>query len=508
MLFVVVVMPSIKLIAQQEIQLDSLALAIDTIGFPVTKMDTVRQKIETPVDSVSKIVATLQSETDPTIISFDGLGAKIDSLKIRYRTRKDSLASAGLSTKMIDKKLDSLNHLDVGAAWEKTNNKINSAESKVAGVTSKPASAVNNTLNKFNGEAEGKATLSGPVDTPSAGIPNINLNQPGLEVPQGDIEIDKPDVVLDVPGGKLPKEIELKQSEGARAELGKVSEAAGTVKDFGSDLPTGKSINQDAVGKSSEKLASEIAGEDLQELKTGETQVTEAFDNVQSFRDPEAFKKHTLDRGRQEVVKQLAGQSAAVTSAVDKISKYQKAGGGIGRKVKGLPENRTKKESLPPIERFVPGLTFQVQKKDLLAIDVNTSLRYRFNTIFSFGVGWVDRLSFRDGEYTPENRVYGVRTLGEGALIKRFSVRLDVERLNALVAPSVFQPDLASRQWNTYLLGGLKKDFKLFDGINGNVQFMYNFTHRDGTSPYFNRFNVRFGIEFPMRKNAKAELSE
>lgn len=161
---------------------------------------------------------------------------------------------------------------------------------------------------------------------------------------------------------------------------------------------------------------------------------------------------------------------------------------------------------MPFRERLVPGFTLQVQKPDAYWIDFNPSLRYKARGYLSFGMGWNQRLSLEaSGRYRSLNGVYGVRTFAELAVLKGFSARLDVESMNCFVPFSRQQLDVGQRQWVWSYLLGIKKDFTFSPGFLGNVQFVYNLYDPHGWSPYLNRFNVRFGLEFPLKKQSAKE---
>jgi hypothetical protein len=93
---------------------------------------------------------------------------------------------------------------------------------------------------------------------------------------------------------------------------------------------------------------------------------------------------------------------------------------------------------------------------------------------------------------------YGIRSFYELSVLKGLWLRTDVERMNAFVPINRTHQDIGERKKVRSYMAGIKKDFSLVPGVTGNVQFMYNLYDPDRTSPYFNRFNVRFG--FPLKK--------
>jgi hypothetical protein len=68
-------------------------------------------------------------------------------------------------------------------------------------------------------------------------------------------------------------------------------------------------------------------------------------------------------------------------------------------------------------------------------------------------------------------------------------------------ATSLPNADIVGRAWVTSYFGGIKKDFQLTKSLKANVQLLYNLYNPEKKSPYTNRFNVRTGFEFPLKKN-------
>lgn len=152
-------------------------------------------------------------------------------------------------------------------------------------------------------------------------------------------------------------------------------------------------------------------------------------------------------------------------------------------------------------------MTLQVQRSELWFIDFNPSLRYRIRNIVSAGVGWNERIIFdNDFHFYSAMRVYGLRSFAEVSVLKGLWLRADVERMNAFVPVSPVQFDIGERKTVWCYLGGVKKEFTFSQGVIANVQFMYNLYDLQKTSPYFSRFNVRFGFDFPLKGKSERPL--
>ncbi len=136
-------------------------------------------------------------------------------------------------------------------------------------------------------------------------------------------------------------------------------------------------------------------------------------------------------------------------------------------------------------------------------------LGYRITSRLTAGLGWNVRLGSHFHHFGASRRrgVYGPRSFVDFKLLKGFSVRGEVERMNTYVPPlpGISPPgDLGSRQWIWGVMVGIKKDFRLTQGFHANIQVLYNLD--DAVyykSPYADRLNLRVGFEFFLKKKRK-----
>ena len=55
--------------------------------------------------------------------------------------------------------------------------------------------------------------------------------------------------------------------------------------------------------------------------------------------------------------------------------------------------------------------------------------------------------------------------------------------------------------WVWGVLAGIKKDYKIAKGVNGNIQVLYKVdSPLFFENPYPDKINIRIGMEFPLRK--------
>ena len=109
-----------------------------------------------------------------------------------------------------------------------------------------------------------------------------------------------------------------------------------------------------------------------------------------------------------------------------------------------------------------------------------------------------DKLKFQQNT----ERVYGPRAAFQFLWTKGINFRFLPELLNTHVPPQlVANPsDNGNREWVWSAFIGIKKDFTVYKNIKGNTEAMYNLYDPQSKSPYQDRFSVRFGFEFPMKK--------
>lgn len=511
----------------QEIKLpDSLRSRMDSSIFTNHWPDSIENKKNKTVDSIAnvnekinhrieKVKDGVSNPTDALDTLNTGLNLhsqKMDSVRNKITTKIDSLSRLGLPHDQYTKALDSLNSIDPLNQVRKTEEKIVGLQSKVQQKIDQPSDKINEKLGMLRSESEGEGNLPGNVSPPGFTSPGLSGELPATTSVSSDISVPKIDLPamsgdvntnLDIKGkadgiGRLD---EVARVQNGLSEASDVTEKLGTytedVKNISSgDLEDVKQIDKDLVAK--------VEVEEIGVLKEQSRLLEDHKNMVRSMRNEEEFKKQTLAKAREVVAEQLALQQGAIVESVNKISKHQKRTGTIFSKVKGLPKRPQKEKKPPFIERLVPGLTMQVQKTDMWFVDFNPTLRYRVRSIFSAGLGWNERVTFdNDFKFYKDGRIYGLRSFYELSVLKGLWVRADVERMRAFVPVDRNHQDIGKRENVWSYMAGIKKDFSFAPGVIGNVQFMYNLYDPNRTSPYFNRFNVRFGFEFPLKKKSQ-----
>jgi len=154
----------------------------------------------------------------------------------------------------------------------------------------------------------------------------------------------------------------------------------------------------------------------------------------------------------------------------------------------------------------VPGLNYFILNRHSTFVDFNPYLGWRFNQRLTASVGWSERVGISHGRVStnPLDRIYGVRGYVSYTWTRGFIFRLSPEVMKAYV-PAGGTIDTREQATVFGLFAGIRKDFKIYKGIIGYSEGMYNFKQKPGQNLYGDRLSFRLGIEVKMKKRIKKE---
>ena len=161
-------------------------------------------------------------------------------------------------------------------------------------------------------------------------------------------------------------------------------------------------------------------------------------------------------------------------------------------------QKRSSLQGTPLGKRLVYGGTMQLQRTPSLSIDLAPQLAYQFNKRISSGVGVVYRLAPEGGikklrqQLTGNNAIYGGRLYGEYEVVRSLLLHGEYERLSQRVATT--GENLTDRQWQSSLLAGIGKTYRIAGKWQGSVLLLYNFRHGQQTI-HSRPWVVRFGFQ-------------
>ena len=224
----------------------------------------------------------------------------------------------------------------------------------------------------------------------------------------------------------------------------------------------------------------------------------------------QALQKWKADQAISEEQQQAQLQQRLLASARDhfanhseSLQKAQEAMVDLKKKytlVQGTQqERRSSLHDQPLSERLVYGGTLQVKKGPPLAFDLSPLLGYQLNKRFIAGLGATYRLTLPKATWTSLRRsilateaVYGGRAYAEYEVIESFLVHGEYERLGQVVP--VMNQDASARSWQTSILAGIGKTYRIAGRLQGSVLILYNLRHRQ-QSVYASPWIFRFGFQ-------------
>ncbi len=428
----------------------------------------------------------LHKSYDSTINS---ASSQIDHLFLKV----DSLQRLGQNTDRLVAKLDSLNQ------WK--------AET-IKGITSRVEqlkSSLDERVNNLNLPPE----MKDKANKFTAMINKLDITIPDTSLPssfQEYINMSVPDVsAIEVPnipfvdiGDPLKNVTNLDSPSVSVGDFGEqIKEHQGTI----SQLPT----DLDGAAKLAEEQAQKIG--EIGNVQTELGKVGELTSTASTLQDQEKLKKELVQEVQKQAIDHFADKKDHLDNAMQSISKYKQKFSTV-TSLNDIPKKAPNEmKGKPLIERIVPGLAFQLQKKDDdLLVDFNLYFGYRFTKRFTAGGGWNQRVGYNTDKnaWSPEGaRIYGPRMFSEYKLSKGFSPRVELEVMNTFVPPYLnnAKSDPGSREWVWGAFVGMKKDYTLYKKIKGTAMVMLRLFDPDRKSPYADVVNARFGFEMPIKKD-------
>jgi hypothetical protein len=446
-----------------------------------TKVDSLnvsqsQQLLKSSEQRVDSIQSAFYSRSDSLTKAYKGRLAWMDSAQHTLKTRFDSLAATATPTKIL-----SGNGLDsIRMKWT---SKVDSLRA-IGHPPPELSAKFSDVTEKIEGFQVPGTDLNLPaLNSVSNGSPIGNLTNIDMKLPAADIDLGSVDELKNINGG-------LKGITGNAGEYSSDVQqlSKGNINEL-KDLP-----------EAAEAKVGELSG--LSEVK-GETETLNEYkDVVGQVQNPDSLKEFAVQEVKQAAVNHFAGKEEQLKQAMETLSKYKSKYSNLNS-ISDLikrPPNEMKEK--PFIERIVPGIGIQVQKKgeDVL-VDFNAYAGYRFTGRITAGVGWNQRVAYTidRGRFNSATRIYGPRAFGEYKLWKGFSPRAELEIMNTNIPPLTRTQavDPLSREWVWGAFIGVKKEYRFIKKVKGTAMVMMRLFNPEHKSPYGDVVNVRFGFEFP-----------
>jgi len=242
-----------------------------------------------------------------------------------------------------------------------------------------------------------------------------------------------------------------------------------------------------------------------QELEKIKQLQQEYLTKAEQYRDPERLKAEALQKGSEVVTDQVLGQTEKLTEAQSKLAKAKRKYGEF-ESINDLPKHRPNAMKDKPFrERFFPGFTFQLAKKDqYTSLYLSPQMYYRISGKWDVGAGGIFNLNFdKKLNWVSGHNAWGYKVLTNFRFFKSFYFRVEGERVNQELP--AFGLDNTYTRWTYVALGGIGKEFKISRLLNGNTLLLYNAKGQE-FNPYASRVVLRVGIDFSLKKDQRRQF--
>lgn len=443
-------------------------------------------------DKLDSIQQSFYEESNRLKASGKARLASIDSSQARVQHSIDSLQSLQMPTEKYTRKLDSLTQ-----QREKT---VATLNQKMEDLKSKTTGRINDL--KLPPKLQEKAA-SITKNITDFQLPAKDLNIPSLSLPDSPLKnLDGLNTSVSSPVGEIGN---VSAIEGLTEDLGGLSNVTGDIAGYQDELQnvTGNLKDVQQLPDAAEGKIASMAG--VSDLPTQEDVLDPMLKGAQS---PDALKEQAQQQVKQVAVNHFAGKEEVLKEAMDKMSKLKQKYSSLNS-LSEIPKRRPNEmRGKPLVERILPGIAIQVQKKnDDLLVDFNPYAGYRFTGRLTAGLGWNHRVAYNTDRNGFDHRytIYGPRVYGEFKIGKGFSPRAELEVMNTIVPPATrfSSSDYGSREWVEGIFVGMKKEYRFLKNVKGTAMIMARVINPHHKSPYNDVINMRIGFEFPMKKKVK-----
>lgn len=463
-------------VSTDEAKLESLA---DTLFHAIAVPDTLVRDDLAALDSIQ---LEARNSFEGLKYSFDSITSVADNAATKLQQQIGILNQRSLPTDKLSARLDSI------AQWKDA--QLKKVEDRVQRLKTK----VNDQINSLDLPNELK-------DKASAFTAEVNkLNISRLEA--GFPELELPDNLPSVDGlGSSLSEL--------NADLPDININAGSLGEVGEQVDAYTNAASDIIPQGTDDIPSMVESKagDALEIDAVQEQLGEVSDLIEGMGElgnAEYVQGQLKREARQQAFDHFAGKQEQLEKAMETMSEYKRKYEDI-QSVAELPRKRPNAmRGKPFVQRLVPGVAIQIHRHGAWLFDFNPYIGYRISGRLTTGLGWNQRIAynFDEGEFANSLVIFGPRMYGEFTIAKGFSARWEGEYMKTQ-APSQFSSgntDEKGREWVFSTMAGIKKEYRILEGVKGTAMLLYNIYDPHHRSPHPNKLNVRFGFELALRK--------
>jgi hypothetical protein len=483
---------------------DSLSVKMMTISGSLNS-DSLQQNLHQLPDTLLRPMQRLDSMHSEFVLEADRMQqkyqqtiAEVEARTERVNTSLDSLQKLDLPTGKYTRKLDSLQQLRNNFE-SKYKSRFDSLKAKTIGRLQSLdlPPEYREPLQKLTTNITGL-----DIDTDITKIPSLDI--PGYSLPKMNGLDGLTSKVGEV--GNIDNTLKLPDLQTSVGDLDKIGAQADAYQEDLKNITQGNLQDVEKLPETLKAQASQIDGIDELKKQTGviDAQKTK-LDELAELNDPAKAREKAVAIAKEKAVDHFAGKQEQLKSAMDKISKYKQKYSSVSS-IKDLPKRPPNPmKGKPMIERLIPGLYFQYQRKNYYLLDVNPYVGYKLSGRFTTGLGWNHRLAW-DSKYErwdKRSRIFGPRAFVDFKLGKGFIAHVEGETMNSFVPSTLHgNPDAGHREWVWGCMTGIKKEYKIYKNLKGTALIQYNLFNRYYKAPYVDRLNSRIGFEYVLKKKS------
>ncbi|MCD9018410.1 hypothetical protein [Parachryseolinea silvisoli] len=336
--------------------------------------------------------------------------------------------------------------------------------------------------------------VAGPgVELPGVEAPNVEV--PGLDKVKGEVT----DAVPEMPS-------EVKEVQQLTEKTKELDNTLGEAGKYQKDIEAVKAGDTESLSKQAEQHAQAIkpVGAAGKELTKATAEQAKYQSLIQRYRDEKLIQEEIKRKAKTVANAQIAGHADKVQKAQQDLMNAKQKLSGKERVKAFFAKQSTELEGKKFYQRLVPGVTWQVYKRDYVSVDLALQTGYRVSPRLTAGVGFLYRFGVdKDFDtFVRGLKTYGGRAYLDFAVQKGIFAHGEFEGLKVdptLVVPGTPEP-IENHAYASYF--GLGKRFNVTRNLRGSILALYRLEY-EGELPGVNKISARFGVEYVFRRARK-----
>ncbi len=419
------------------------------------------------MQKIDSIKLTTNTTLNKLNTQYDSVGQSYTRLTTNLQHRIDSLQQLGQPVNELINKVDSLNAMK--------EERLFALKSKSENLKKEVSEKLNclNLPHELNGTI---AEYTSALDHVDVSLPGTAFSIPELNIPE-----------LNGLNLSVPKMPELNLDG-----LSDLKTLTGQVEKLKDGMPEMKLPEKEKIAARVEEEASAIASNRLGEMP-GIPELPQSGEEAQ---------QQVLNEMKEQALDHFGGKQEILRKTMEQVSEYKQKFPDV-QSLADLPKkapDAIKKKSF--VERLVPGLTFQYQRWNEHLLDINLYTGYRFTSKLTAGAGWNQRVAYdaHRNQWNQLSYMYGPRVYSSYNLGRGFIAHIEGESMRTFIHYSLNDRKAGQWEWVYSMMTGLKKEYRLTKKMKGTAYLLYNIFDPNHKSPYVDRLNARFGVEYKIRK--------